>query len=117
MIASDGIDPVNQRKAMHVVGALPGLHRDPASFRRRGYRSVFTMWCKMILHRTRKTVLGDRAGQQFLIIGRLKPGMTAAAAEPALKDRHKFGKGISSRTKGSNLPDGGVAHFCEHKPT
>ncbi len=32
----------------------------------------------------KKTVLGDRAGQQLLIIGRLKPGMTAAAAEPAL---------------------------------
>ena len=30
-------------------------------------------------------MLGDRAGQQLLIIGRLKPGMTAAAAEPALK--------------------------------
>jgi putative ABC transport system permease protein len=31
------------------------------------------------------TKLGDRAGQQLLIIGRLKPGMTAAAAEPPLK--------------------------------
>ncbi|MEP6686163.1 MAG: ABC transporter permease, partial [Verrucomicrobiota bacterium] len=29
--------------------------------------------------------LGDRAGQQLLILGRLKPGMTAAAAGPALK--------------------------------
>jgi predicted permease len=34
---------------------------------------------------TKRTGLGDRAGQQLLIIGRLKPGMTAAAAEPALK--------------------------------
>ena len=33
----------------------------------------------------KKTVLGDRTGQQLLIIGRLKPGMTAATAEPALK--------------------------------
>ena len=33
----------------------------------------------------KKTVLGDRAGHQLLIIGRLKPGMTAAAGEPALK--------------------------------
>jgi putative ABC transport system permease protein len=31
------------------------------------------------------TKLGDRDGQQLLIIGRLKPGMTAAAAEPSLK--------------------------------
>ena len=29
--------------------------------------------------------LTDRAGQQLLVIARLKPGMTAAAAEPALK--------------------------------
>ncbi|MBA3963959.1 MAG: ABC transporter permease [Chthoniobacterales bacterium] len=29
--------------------------------------------------------LGDRAGSQLLLIGRLKPGMTAAAALPALK--------------------------------
>jgi predicted permease len=33
----------------------------------------------------KRTDLGDRTGQQLLIIGRLKPGMTAAAAEPALK--------------------------------
>ena len=33
----------------------------------------------------KKTVLGDRAGQQLLVVGRLKPGITAAAAEPALK--------------------------------
>ena len=31
------------------------------------------------------TKLGDRAGQQLLIVGRLKPGMTAATAEPSLK--------------------------------
>lgn len=31
------------------------------------------------------TSLNDRAGTQLLLIGRLKPGMTAAAAEPALK--------------------------------
>jgi predicted permease len=29
--------------------------------------------------------LGDRSGTQLLLIGRLKPGLTAAAAEPALK--------------------------------
>ncbi len=33
----------------------------------------------------KKTVLGDRSGQQLLLIGRLKPGMTANAAEPSLK--------------------------------
>ena len=33
----------------------------------------------------RRTKLGDRAGQQLLIVGRLKPGITATAAEPALK--------------------------------
>jgi predicted permease len=33
----------------------------------------------------KRTTLGDRAGQQLLIVGRLKPGMTATAAEPALK--------------------------------
>jgi predicted permease len=33
----------------------------------------------------KKTVLGDRAGQQLLIVGRLKPGLTPAAAEPSLK--------------------------------
>ena len=32
-----------------------------------------------------KYSLGDRAGQQLLILGRLKPGVTAAAAAPALK--------------------------------
>ncbi|HEY3662281.1 MAG TPA: ABC transporter permease [Chthoniobacterales bacterium] len=32
-----------------------------------------------------KTKLDDRAGRQFLLVGRLKPGMTAAAAGPALK--------------------------------
>ena len=35
-------------------------------------------------HETKK-VLGDRAGQQLLIVGRLKPGMTAAAAKPQLE--------------------------------
>ena len=33
----------------------------------------------------KRSTLGDRAGQQLLIVGRLKPGMTATAAEPALK--------------------------------
>src|SRR4030095_12670186 len=33
----------------------------------------------------KRTTLGDRAGQQLLIVGRLKPGMTATGAEPALK--------------------------------
>jgi predicted permease len=32
-----------------------------------------------------KVALGDRAGQQLLVVGRLKPGMTGATAEPALK--------------------------------
>ena len=32
-----------------------------------------------------KDKLDDRAGRQFMIVGRLKPGMTAAAATPALK--------------------------------
>ena len=32
-----------------------------------------------------RTSLGDRAGTQLLLIGRLKPGITAAAADPALK--------------------------------
>ncbi|HET9857838.1 MAG TPA: ABC transporter permease, partial [Chthoniobacterales bacterium] len=32
-----------------------------------------------------RTTLGDRTGTQLLIIGRIKPGMSAAAAEPALK--------------------------------
>jgi predicted permease len=32
-----------------------------------------------------KTTLGDRAGTQLLIVGRLKPGMTAAAAKPQLE--------------------------------
>ena len=31
------------------------------------------------------TKLGDRAGHQLLIVGRLKPGLTAATAEPSLK--------------------------------
>jgi predicted permease len=33
----------------------------------------------------KRTTLGDRAGQRLLIVGRLKPGMTVTAAEPALK--------------------------------
>src|SRR4051812_13452218 len=32
-----------------------------------------------------KTPFGDRAGQQLIVIGRLKPGVTAAAAKPALE--------------------------------
>lgn len=32
-----------------------------------------------------KWELGDRGGRQFMIVGRLKPGMTAAAAAPALQ--------------------------------
>jgi predicted permease len=32
-----------------------------------------------------KTAFGDRAGQQLIVIGRLKPGMTAAQAKPALE--------------------------------
>jgi predicted permease len=32
-----------------------------------------------------KGKLDDRAGRQFMVVGRLKPGMTAAAAAPALK--------------------------------
>jgi predicted permease len=33
----------------------------------------------------KRTMLGDRAGQQLLVVGRLKPGMTQTTAEPALK--------------------------------
>ncbi|HVF73367.1 MAG TPA: ABC transporter permease [Chthoniobacterales bacterium] len=32
-----------------------------------------------------KTALGDRTGQQLLVVGRLKPGLTAAAAKPSLE--------------------------------
>src|SRR5437868_10429309 len=32
-----------------------------------------------------KTTFGDRAGQQLIVVGRLKPGLTAAAAKPALE--------------------------------
>ena len=32
-----------------------------------------------------KDKLDDRAGRQLMLVGRLKPGMTAAAADPALK--------------------------------
>src|SRR3954470_3092307 len=32
-----------------------------------------------------KTTFGDRAGQQLIVVGRLKPGMTTAAAKPALE--------------------------------
>src|SRR3954452_13827817 len=32
-----------------------------------------------------KTAFGDRAGQQLIVVGRLKPGLTAAAAKPALE--------------------------------
>jgi predicted permease len=33
----------------------------------------------------KKTVFGDRTGEQLMVIGRLKAGMTAAAAAPSLK--------------------------------
>jgi predicted permease len=33
----------------------------------------------------KKTVFGDRAGHQLLIVGRLKPGMAGPTAEPSLK--------------------------------
>src|SRR5256714_2223231 len=32
-----------------------------------------------------KTTFGDRAGQQLIVVGRLKPGVTAASAKPALE--------------------------------
>ncbi|MFL6588923.1 MAG: ABC transporter permease [Chthoniobacterales bacterium] len=32
-----------------------------------------------------KTTFGDRAGQQLIVVGRLKPGMTSMAAKPALE--------------------------------
>jgi len=32
-----------------------------------------------------KSAFGDRAGQQLIVVGRLKPGMTAASAKPALE--------------------------------
>src|SRR5436190_9648964 len=32
-----------------------------------------------------KTTFGDRAGQQLIVVGRLKPGLTSAAAKPALE--------------------------------
>src|SRR5437588_4659425 len=32
-----------------------------------------------------KTTLGDRAGQQLIVVGRLKPGLPAAPAKPALE--------------------------------
>lgn len=32
-----------------------------------------------------KTGFGDRAGQQLIVVGRLKPGLTAASAKPALE--------------------------------
>ncbi|MEY2529056.1 MAG: hypothetical protein QOJ05_1146, partial [Verrucomicrobiota bacterium] len=32
-----------------------------------------------------KTTFGDRAGQQLIVVARLKPGMTSAAAKPALE--------------------------------
>ena len=32
-----------------------------------------------------KSPFGDRAGQQLIVVGRLKPGMTAASAKPALE--------------------------------
>ena len=32
-----------------------------------------------------KTTFGDRAGQQLIVVGRLKPGVTAATAKPALE--------------------------------
>src|SRR5207237_10784710 len=32
-----------------------------------------------------KITFGDRAGQQLIVVGRLKPGLTAAAANPALE--------------------------------
>src|SRR3979411_136899 len=32
-----------------------------------------------------KSAFGDRAGQQLIVIGRLKPGMTAGSAKPALE--------------------------------
>ena len=46
-----------------------------------------------------RTALGERTGTQLLVIGRLKPGMTATAVEPALKDSRCR---ISSRLIRSN---------------
>ena len=46
--------------------------------------SVYDQVANDFEHETKK-LLGDRAGQQLLIVGRLKPGMTAAAAKPQLE--------------------------------
>ena len=51
-----------------------------------------------------KTAIGDRTGTQLRIIGRLKPGMTAAAAKPALEGlASQFGKSVPGRAKGPNV--------------
>ena len=65
-----------------------------------------------------KDKLTDRAGRQFMIVGRLKPGITATAAAPALKNlAANLEQRISGRAKGSDLYDrAALAIFPEHEP-
>ena len=71
-----------------IIGIMPeGFTGTTADFlsRRSGFRLASTIRSPMIFKRRHEYSLGDRAGHQLLILGRLKSGMTAAAAAPALK--------------------------------
>ena len=65
-----------------------------------------------------KTTIDDRNGTQLRIIGRLKPGMTAAAARAcARRVGGQFGKSISSRAEEPDFHNRtGVAYCGKHKP-
>ena len=65
-----------------------------------------------------KAKLDDRAGRQFMIVGRLKPGMTAAAATPALKTlAAKSRASLAGRAERSDVHGrNAFAFFPEHEP-
>ena len=47
--------------------------------------SVYDVVANDFATENKKTTFGDRAGQQLLLVGRLKPGLAPQAAEPAFK--------------------------------
>ena len=72
-----GSTTVNQRKAIYDRRCFAeGIHRDYANFFAEVWLplGVYDLVQNDFATDEKKTVLGDRAGQQLLIIGRLKPG-------------------------------------------
>ena len=71
---------VNNRPYHSDRNFAEGIHRHDGSFRARkfGCRSALMITVANDFESDNRTTLGDRTGTQLLIVGRMKPGMTAA---------------------------------------